>query len=180
MIKINLLPPQQAKRIRLMIVYQNAIFSGLILFLMFLLLIVFLASFLTLLNFKYFVFEKNINEEQTKIVQTESIKTMQKRVKELNEDLSKIKKIQDSKSDLYSILDKANEELFDGVKIYSLEIDGKSKTISVTGNSPFRENLVIIRDIIKNNPHYQEVDFPLSNLANPRNINFRFSFIYIP
>ena len=163
-----------------MIVYQNAISSGLILFLMFLLLIVFLASFLTLLNFKYFVFEKNINEEQTKIVQTESIKTMQKRVKELNEDLSKIKKIQDSKSDLYSILDKANEELFDGVKIYSLEIDGKSKTISVTGNSPFRENLVIIRDIIKNNPHYQEVDFPLSNLANPRNINFRFSFIYIP
>jgi len=180
MIKINLLPPQQIKRIKMMIAYQNAISSGLILFSMFLLVIVALASFLTLLNFKYFIFERGINEEQAKVVQTESIKTIQKRVKELNDDLSLIKKIQDTKSDLYGILDKVNEELFGGVKIYTLEIDKESKLISVTGNSLLRENLVAIRNIIKSNPHYKEIDFPLSNLANPRNINFRFSFIYIP
>lgn len=180
MIKINLLPPQQIKRIKLMIAYQNAISSALILFLMLLMVIVALASFLTLLSFKYSVFERNINEEQTKIIQTDSIKTVQKRVKELNEELLVIKKIQDTKSDLYGVLDKVNEELFSGVKIYTLEIDKESKLIRVTGNSSLRENLVIIRNILKNDSHYKEVDFPLSNLANPRDINFRFSFTYTP
>lgn len=180
MIKINLLPSGQIKRIKMMILYQNAISSGLILFLMFLSLIVVLASFLTLLNFKYFVFEESINEEQAKVIQTDSIKTIQKRVKELNEDLSSVKKIQDTKSNLYGVLDKVNEELFGGVKVYTLEVNDESKLISVTGYSPFRENLVAIRNILKNNPYYKEVNFPFSNLANPRDINFRFSFTYIP
>jgi hypothetical protein len=179
MIKINLLPPGQIKRIKMMILYQNVISSGLIIFLMFLSLIVILASFLTLLNSKYFVFEKNINEEQAKVIQTDSIKTIQKRVKDLNKDLSVIKKIQDTKSNLYGVLDKVDEELFSGVKIYTLDINSESKLISVTGYSPFRENLVVIKSALKNNPHYKEVDFPLSDLANPRDINFRFSFIYV-
>jgi hypothetical protein len=180
MIKINLLPPQQIKRIKLMIAYQSAISSALILFLFFLLMVVAMASFLTLLNFKYSAFEKSINEEQTKVIQTDSIKTIQKRVKELNEDLSAIKKIQDTKSDFYGILDKVNEELFGGVKVYSLEIDRETRMVSVTGNALLRESLVAIRNILKNNPHYKEMDFPLANLANPRNINFRFTFTYIP
>lgn len=164
----------------MMVAYQNAISSGLILFLMFLLVIVAMASFLTFLNFNYSLFEKNINEEEAKVVQTESIKTMQKRTREVNEDLSKIKKIQDAKSDLYGILDRVNEEFFEEVEVYALEIDNKSKIISVTGHSSFRESLVKIRDILKDDSHYKNVDFPLSNLANPRDINFKFSFIYIP
>jgi hypothetical protein len=180
MIKINLLPPQQIKRVKMMIAYQNVISSGLIVFLMFLLVIIIMASFLIFLNFKYSLFERNINEEEAKIVQTESIKTMQKGIKEINDDLSEIKKIQDAKSDLYGILDRINEELFRGVEIYALEIDNKSKTINVTGHSSYRENLVEIRDILKDDSRYKNVDFPLSNLANPRDINFRFSFTYIP
>lgn len=180
MIKINLLPPQQIKRIKTMAFYQNIISSGLILFLMFLFSVVALALFLTVLNFQYYIFEKSANEAQTKVVQTESIKTIQKRVKELNDDLSAIKKIQDTKSDIYGILNNINEELFKEVKIYSLEIDNNLKSVNVTGFSASRESLVKIRDFLENGSRYKNVDFPLSNLANPRNINFRFSFIYIP
>ena len=160
--------------------YQNIISSGLILFLMFLFSVVALALFLTVLNFQYYVFEKSANEAQTKVVQTESIKTIQKRVKELNDDLSAIKKIQDTKSDIYGILNNINEELFKEVKIYSLEIDNNLKSVNVTGFSASRESLVKIRDLLESGSRYKNVDFPLSNLANPRNINFRFSFIYIP
>lgn len=159
---------------------QDVISSTLLLFLMALSLVVIMGLFLTLLNLKYLAFERDINNEQAKVIQTESIKTIQKRIKELNEDLSAIKKIQDTKSDLYGVLDKINEELFKEIKIYNLEINNETKAISVAGLSLFRENLVKIRNTIEKSPHYQEIDFPLSNLANPRDINFRFSFKYIP
>ena len=161
-----------------MILYQNIVSSGLLLFLMFLLLTVFLAGSLTFLNFRYLAFEKNINDQQSRVIQTETIKTMQSRIDDLNGSLSALKKIQDGKSNLYEVLDKVNAELFKEVKIYSLQIDRNSKLITVSGFSPLRENLVKIRETIDNNPNYKEVEFPLANLANPININFRFSFTY--
>lgn len=178
MIKMNLLPPEQKKRIKLLILYQNIISSGLLLFLMFLLLTIFLGGTLTFLNSQYLAFEKDINDQQSRIIQTETLKTIQNRINELNEGLLAIRKIQDNKSDLYNVLDSINEEIFQGVKIYSLQIENDSKLITVSGYASSRENLVAIRKILNNNPHYKEVEFPLSNLANPTNINFRFSFIY--
>ena len=158
--------------------YRDVISSGLLLFLMFLLLTVFLAGSLTFLNFRYSAFEKNINDQQSKIIQTETIKTIQGRIDNLNSSLSALKKIQDKKSDLYGVLDKVDTELFKQVKIYSLQIDRESKLITVSGFAPQRENLVEIRDAIDASPDYKEVEFPLANLANPTNINFHFSFTY--
>jgi predicted RND superfamily exporter protein len=178
MIKMNLLPPEQKKRIKILILYRDIISSGLILFLLFLLLIIFLGGSLTFLNMQYLAFEKDINDQQSRIIQTETLKTIQNRIKELNDGILAIKKIEDSKSDLYEVLDRINEEIFQGVKIYSLQIDNDSKLITVSGYSSSRENLVAIRKILNGDSHYKEVDFPLSNLANPTNINFRFSFTY--
>ncbi len=177
MIKISLLPPQQIQKIKSLIIYQYAFFSVLIIFLMLLVVLIVLASFLLFLNLKYASLEKNIDLEQVKVVQTESIKTLQIKVKDLNESMAKIKKIQDKRTNLYGVLETITGELLSNVKIYTLEINEKG-LISVTGNASFREDLVAIRKILNTNPRYKEVDFPLSNLANPQNINFRFSFLY--
>ena len=161
-----------------MLLYQNVISSGLLLFLMFLVLTLFLAGALIFLNLQYLAFEKSINDEQSVIIQSESIKTIQNRIKELNDDLLAIKKIEDSKSDLYGVLDKINEELLTNVKIYNLDINGESKLVTVSGFAVLRADLVAIREKINSSSDYKEVEFPLSNLANPANINFRFSFSY--
>jgi len=182
MIKINLLPPKQIEKIRLTILYQNVLSSLLIVFLMILFLTIILALVLIFLNLNYLNIEKKINAQQIQTIETESINSMQTKVKDLNDNLLKIKTIQDKRSHLYDVLDKVNEELFKSVKVYTLDISREKDVnlISVTGNAPLRENLVAIRNILNTDPHYKEVDFPLANLANPKNINFRFSFTYAP
>ena len=178
MLRINLLPLQQKKRLELKAFYQNIISSGFILFLLILFLIVFLAGFLIFLHFKYQAIENRIIVEQSKIIQTETVKGMEKKVRELNKELEELEKIQAERSNLYSILDNISQNLLIGVRVYSLEINRNSGMITVTGFSPTRENLLTIKKILENSPNYKNIDFPLSNLANPKDINFKFSFNY--
>jgi len=180
MIRTNLLPPQQKERIKLRVFYQNIISSGFILFPLILLLIVILAGFLTFLHFNYWATENKITIEQSKVIQTETIKGMEKKIKDLNRELIELKGLQDRKSNIYQILDNISRNLLIGVKVYTLEIDGESKLISIAGFSSTRENLLAIKKTLESNPNYKNIDFPLSNLANPYNINFRFSFTYAP
>jgi len=178
MIEINLIPPEQTRRVKQMTLYQNVVFSGLIIFLLFLLLIVSLGGFLIFLNFKYLSAEQNIEIEQGKTIRTETINTMEKKVKNINDELVKLGRIYDQKSDFYSIIDKLDNDVFKGIKIYNLEINGESKLITVSGFSAERQNLLMIKKIIETSPDYKNLDFPLSNLANPRNIDFRINFNY--
>jgi uncharacterized membrane protein len=182
MLTINLIPPQQKERIKLKIYYQNVISSGFILFLLILLLIIFLAGILIFLHFKYQFIENEISVEQSKIIRTESYKGMEKKIINLNKELLEVKEIQDSKSNAYQILDDISQNLLIGVRIYNLKIDKSSNRVTVTGFAPTREDLLKIKNILETSPKYnkESIDFPLSNLANPANINFPFSFTYTP
>jgi len=180
MLDINLLPPQQKKRLKLRIYYQNIISSGFILLLLILFLVVFLAGFLIFLNFRYRVIENRITVEQSKIIQTQTVKEMEKKLKDLNRELEELREIETERSNLYSILDNISQNLLVGVRVYSLEINRNSGMVTVTGFSHTRENLLTIKKILENSPNYKNIDFPLSNLANPKDINFRFSFTYAP
>jgi len=180
MLRINLLPPQQKKRLELKALYQNIISSGFILFLLILFLIVFLAGFLIFLNFRYRVIENRITVEQSKIIQTQTVKEMEKKLKDLNRELEELGEIETGRSNLYSILDNISSNLLLGVRVYTLEVNRSSEMVTISGFSPSRENLLAIKKILETDSHYKNVDFPLSNLANPQNINFRFSFIYAP
>ena len=118
MIRTNLLPPEQRERIRLRISYQNIISSGFILFLLILLLIIVLAGFLTFLHFNYWATENKIAVEQSKVIQTETIKGIEKKIRDLNKELLELKGIQDKKSNIYQILDNISQNLLIGVRVY--------------------------------------------------------------
>lgn len=178
MIKTNLLPFEQKERIRLRVLYQNIISSGFILFLLILLLIIILAGFLTFLYFNYWDSENKIAIEQSKVIQTETIQGMEKKIKDLNKEIVELNGLQDKKSNIYQILDNISRNLLIGVRVYTLEINRESKLIKVAGFSSSRESLLAIKRALENNPNYKNIDFPLSNLANPKNIDFRFSFNY--
>lgn len=179
MIETNLIPQKQKDEIKLRIYYQNIISSGFILFLLILLLVVSLAGVLTFLHLKYRAIEGEISVEQSKIIQTESYKSMEKKINDLNKELSELKKIQDKKSNLYQIMNDISQNLLIGVKIYNIDIDKITGKVTIIGFSATRESLLNIETILKNNPKYNKnIEFPLSNLANPSNIDFRFSFTY--
>jgi len=179
MLEANLIPQRQKDEIKLRIYYQNIISSGFILFLLFLLLTISLAGILIFLHLKYRAIESEISIEQSKIIQTESYKGMEKKINDLNKELSELKRIQEKKSNLYQILDDISQNLLIDVKVYNLDIDKNTKQITVIGFAATRESLLKIETTLKSNPKYNnDIDFPLSNLANPKNINFRFSFTY--
>lgn len=173
---MNLLPTKQRKKIGLKIIYQNIIFSGLILILLILILIVFLGGFLIFLNFKYHSIEKKITIEQSRVIQTETIKGMERKVKELNKELVELKETQAKRSNLYQVLENVSQKLLLEVEVYSLEIDREAEKVTITGHSSTREKLLAIKETLETSPEYKNIDFPLSNLTNPKDIDFRFSF----
>jgi len=178
MLRTNLIPPEQKERLRWKNYYQNIISSGFILFLLILVFIISLAGILLFIHFKYLSIENKITIEQSRIIQTESYKDLEKKIINLNKNLADFRKTQNQKSNIYSLLDNISSSLFVGVTVYSLDVNRTAKLITVSGFSPTRENLLAIKNNLETNPNYKDIDFPLSNLANPQNINFRFSFIY--
>lgn len=177
---MNLLPLGQKKRIGLQMFYRNIVSSGFILILLILILILFLGGFLVFLNFKYYIIEQKITSEQSRIIQTETVKGMERRVKELNKDLVKIKDTFGKSSNLYQILDTISRDLLIEVRIDSIEINGNSNKIIVSGYSPTRDKLLAIKNKLEISPKYKDIDFPISNLANPKDIDFYFNFVYKP
>lgn len=175
---MNLLPNRQRKKIKLEILYQNIIFSGLILILLILVLVLFLGAFLVFLNFKYQDIEKKIVIEQSRVIQTETIKGMERKIRELNTDLLDLKNMQGKTSSIYQILDNISQNLLKNVEIYTIEIDGEINKVTIAGYSSTRDSLLAIKQALESSPEYKNINFPLSNLAIPKDINFQFDFIY--
>ena len=173
---MNLLPIEQRKRVRLAICYQDIISSGLILIFLILILILFLGGLLIFLNFEYRTIEEKITIEQSRVVQTETVKGMERKVRDLNRELAQLKQIQNKQSNLYQVLDSLSQNLFRGVEIYSLEIDKNTGKVVVSGYSSTRDNLLTIKQILETSPEYKDINFPLSNLTDPKDIKFYFSF----
>lgn len=177
---MNLLPAQQKKRVRLEIFYQNIIFSGLILILLVLFLILILGSFLIFLNFKYHTIEENITAEQSRIIQNETVKGMERKVSDLNKELKDLKETQKKSSNIYQFLDNVSQDLLSEVMIYTIEIDGELNKFTITGHADTRQELLTIKEKLNTSPEYKNVDFPISNLTEPTDIDFTFNFIYQP
>lgn len=178
MLRMNLLPFEQGKRVKLGIFYQKIFSSGLVLILLILILILFLGGGLIFLNYQYQTITRQITIEQSRIIQTETVKGMEGKVGELNNELLDLRKIERERSNLYQVLDNISRSLLDEVKVNTLEIDRQSKKITVSGHALTRENLLKIKQILETESSYKDINFPLSNLANPIDIDFYFSFTY--
>lgn len=175
---MNLLPLRQKKRIKLLILYQNIIFSGLILIILIVVLIIFLGGALIFLNFKYQEIERKVIAEQSRIIYTETVEGMERKVAEVNRELVSLKKFQDRQSRFNQIIENIYNDLLSDVQVHSFNMDDKTKRVIITGYSATREDLLEIKNTLESSLSYENVDFPLSNLVNSKNINFRFSFTY--
>lgn len=173
---MNLLPRKQKKRLKLEMIYRNIVYSGLILILLVLVLIFFSGAFLFFLNFKYHNIEKNIMEKQSRVIESETVRGMERKVKELNKELENLKEIKAKQSNLYVILDNINNDILKDVELYTLEIDKDLKKVTITGFASDRNILVNIKEILEQK--YKNIDFPISNFTKAQNIDFTFSFIY--
>lgn len=178
MIRLNLLPIEEKKKIKLEFLQCNIIFSGSFLVLLILILVLILSGSLIFLNSKLRSIGQETMLEQSKIVQTETVKSIEKKVKELNLQLTDLDKIIKNQSNFYNILLDIVPGLLSKVDVYTIDMEKETKIITITGYSATRENLQLIKKTLESSTRYKNIDFPISNLTNPKDINFRFSFIY--
>ncbi|MDP2947565.1 MAG: hypothetical protein Q8N88_05615 [Nanoarchaeota archaeon] len=178
MIRLNLLPIEEKKKIKLDFLQCNIIFSGLFLILLILILILILSGSLIFLNSKLYSIGQETMLQQSKIVQTETVKSIERKVKELNSQLIDLDRIIKNQSNFYNVLLDIVPELLSKVEVYTIDIEKETKKITITGYSSTRDDLLLIKKTLESSVKYKIADFPNSNLINPKDINFRFSLTY--
>ncbi len=63
------------------------------------------------------------------------------------------------------------------VTISSLQVDLKTKAVSINGYAPTREAVIeLYNNILRDEKHFTGVDYPLENVAKPTENNFHFTF----
>jgi hypothetical protein len=64
-----------------------------------------------------------------------------------------------------------------GVKINSFVLDFGKKTVNINGTSPTRELVIqTYYNILRDSKEFYDIDYPLENIAKPKDINFHFTF----
>ncbi len=64
-----------------------------------------------------------------------------------------------------------------GVKINSFAIDPQRKSININGFSPTRELVIqLYNNILDDKENFYDIDYPLENVAKPKEITFHFTF----
>jgi Tfp pilus assembly protein PilN len=180
---INLIPIEERKEVRKDFYYRLLIvFLGMLVFVMIISLLAILPTYFISLENKISMsqrLEKQKNEIMPEIDQKSLVA-----IKELDTRLALLEKSRKNKYVFSEMV--VNELLSDkvaGIKIKSISYENDSSVggrINLTGLSENREQLLLFRRTLENNPSFKDVDLPISNFVKGRDIQFSLSLISIP
>lgn len=69
----------------------------------------------------------------------------------------------------------------EGVQIQSFSVDSTKKQIVIGGFASTREQSIQLHDnIAADVKHFSNIDYPLENVAKPKNVNFHYTFLVKP
>lgn len=175
MIYLNLLPPQEKKLIRLVILdrlanyYLLAIASS----------VVFLV--ILFLGVKYFlIWRVNIVKENI-IVENNNglaweIKALEDKIKYDNGILALLKSVNDKNVNFTIILDDIFSIVPAGVYFNNLSYNSGARQFIVSGKAVTRDGLIDFVEKLKLSPYLKDVDSPPSNLVKKENLDFNVTF----
>ncbi len=68
-----------------------------------------------------------------------------------------------------------------GAQIQNFGVDSTKRQIIISGFASTREDAIQLHDnIAADNAHFTNIDYPLENIAKPKNVGFKYSFIVKP
>lgn len=166
MITLNLVSAEQKKEIKLKHIY------GLIKKINLTLIIITIVIAVVLLTAKILL-QSKFNEivEQTTLV-TRTNQGYNNNVREINNKLNYVAKIQDDFIPWSGLLTSLAETTPGDIKFYYFKIDAPAKTIKIKGKALRRGSLLNFKDKLANNPAFLEIDFPVKNILEKENIDF--------
>jgi len=177
---INLLPPKEKEEILKEENWKLLMILGMIL-------LFFLISLLLILfSIKIFIVgeveaQKIIFAEREKEFKSTQMQNLQNNLTAFNKKLSQLDSFYQNQSNFSEILEEISKTLPSGVYLNNLSIvsqGGKNEGsgCSISGFSPSRQILLILKDNLEKEKNFQEVYFPPSNWVKPADINFTINF----
>lgn len=187
MITINLLPPEEKQLIALWQINRRIIFFGINILIALLIFIILLSTIYFVINTKAKNAEANFKNLQTKL-RMEGFQDLQTKIKQTNQQLKNLDKIQNEHKYYSQILSKIIEIIsapsqaptdYDArVFIKTISINQNQTTIE--GFAANRASVSAIKQSLEQSPDFAKLESPLSNFIKPFNIDFRFTFVIKP
>jgi len=165
MITLNIISPELKKEIKLKNIYQILkveIFFAMI-FIIFYLASVISSKYILKSYLAEITQKNNIANEAT----NETIQT----VDNINKKLVEVAKIQTENINWLNLLEAISNNTEDDVRYNKIAIDTKSG-LALSGISSTREGLIKIKKFLENAQYLSDVNFPISNLLEKKDINF--------
>lgn len=176
MLKLNLLPPQEKKKI------EWANLSRLVISLS-IWFIIFLTVFNLFLVGDLFFFS-TLLDSQKKLLTVRETDPNVRHLIEIEEKIGQsnqlAKRIGQKQKDLIlwlPLLEEMSQITPNGVYLTAFSYQTAQNQISLTGWADQRENLLLFQDSLKESPSFAEVESPLTNLLKQRDINFNFTLL---
>ncbi len=173
---INLLPKTRQYELKYEAIYHSLVSLFSISLLSFV--IVFTLQFATKLYLKFQAEQLagNINR-LTEEVNKQDNTSLKQKITVVNNVITDYKNISDQNPRWSNLIKVFVPLVPDGVRVDSLTVNVKNKTVQISGFAPTREVVIAMyNNILADSDNFTNIDYPLENVARPKDINFHFMF----
>ena len=175
MIQLNLLPDSAKRGLRWKLLARDFYVLS---FFAFLWLVV--AGVMVGVSFQYLSIQNGaLKERLVQVEQQDEVQEVQKlesQIAVLNVQLDTIGAIQrQKKHDAVELLERIAPLVPAGSNLEQLTIATETSTVTLRGHAGLRSQVVTLQTRLEENTLFEDVDFPLSNITKPEDINFTFT-----
>ena len=172
---VNLLPKPEQKEIRYELISHQLMNFWLWVILSFMVLLV--LSLLAVFQLKLMAkqVDADINKSR-QALSSASNQQLQKQVLLLNDEIRKINELQSQHYQWSEALIELGKIIPNDLVVDILTLDRSSGKIDIAGFAGDRESIIKFWSAMHKSQYFKNINFPLSNLEQPRNAHYRFTF----
>ena len=167
---INLLPPEQKKELAVQEKKKITVILGLVILFSIICLIIILASLELYLSIQVDSQKSALESIKKQEGKSES-QAVQEQVKDSNKKITRINDFYKDRVILVKVFEELIRTIPGGIYLTDLSYSKKSSQIILAGSSPSLDVFDQFHENLKNKEIFENIDFPLSNLANLANFS---------
>lgn len=173
---LNLLPPEELKSVKYIFLRRYLITTLVLVVVAEVVLIGILFGMQVYINGYYQETKKTV-ESLSQSNQINEIKSTEEKIIKFNNYLNRIGEVQKTEIRWTNVIQDIIKHKTNRVKLSSIDVDDKTKKITLKGTSETREDFLKFKESLEKTNHFSSFDSPINNLINPTNISFSLDFI---
>ena len=176
---INLLPPDNQQQLKLARLNSEVLSFGIWLILS-------LLVFITVLFAAWIVTRSRLEgtteqiAQQTKVLNELKQASVRREAEAYNQNLSNFQVLQKAHENWFLVLAELARRLPSDLVLDSFIMNRTNKKVEISGNAASRDSVLKFRQNLLASPYFTNVNFPLSNLEQPKNLVWKYKFYVKP